>query len=49
MLLIIGALIGAATAATIDQVICTMDLCPDGSSRSPIDCSCPGDSYSLAQ
>ena len=23
------------------QVICTKDMCPDGSSRSPIDCSCP--------
>lgn len=28
-----------------DFVVCTMDMCWDGSSRDPTDCSCPIDYY----
>ena len=31
----------AKSKPTTDPIFCTMDLSPDGSARSTIDCSCP--------
>jgi len=31
----------ATSETVVEDIICTKDMCPDGSSRNPKDCSCP--------